>query len=398
MARIKKVSMKSYVEDFVQNSGLVYEGQTDENMRFIGVVAYFATILESAENLTPEGVIAILENKSDHVASIIGSIHKASPTQRVKHLKYLRTALAPDDYEHIRKSLLRTPAVKEAEAPVDEPDQLMEALRSRKSYSEMRGFIAAAPNNHFEHNARSIMKHGLGNDDHAQNDYARHSVLFDHRLTDKHLDDISQHVASGGTTTNTLDKNFHKNVHSVGVLRAAMKNDSPDVIADAKKGITADHKNAIFDHGTHEEKAFVLHHGLANKSQLSSALTGGNDALKAVAKSHLQSLKDSGSSKHEDLYHHLNAPADKESFFSRVKNSFKSNLAKRMSAAAEKPKERKDPTFEDHIGALIAGITTNKLHEAKTKLNKILGEKAAVQLAEHRQEIVEAKYNNTTEE
>jgi hypothetical protein len=281
---------------------------------------------------------------------------------------------------------------------IDAPEQLLESLRSQKSYAQMQAHISTAPDNHFEHNARSILKHGLGNDDHAQNDYARHAVLFDHRLTDKHLDDISQHVASAGKTTNTVDKNFHKNVNSVGVLRAALKNDSPDVIADAKKSITADHKNAIFAHGSHEEKAFVIHHGMANKTQLRTALTSGNDALAAVAKSHLQSLRDSGSTKHGDLQDEhlpkLKAASSTGSFFSRLKDKFKENLGKRMAAAAAAPKERKDPTFEEVLDGILGTIATRNLHEATQLLRVALSEKAAEKTTLMKQELIDAKYNN----
>lgn len=339
------------------------------------------------------------DKKAELVTSILSTIHKANKVTKQKHLKYLKSVLHPDDYNHIESSLKRanedveeltekielvmTPsgyaAVSKKKKPLKEKnEELTEALRSKKSYSEMSSFLHSAPDNHFQHNAGSLLVHGLGHNDRVQDDYARHAALFHPKLSDKHLDDISSHVVTIGKTTNELDKNFHKNVHSVNVLRAAMKNDSPDIIKDAKKGITADHKHAIFTHGTHDEKSFLLNHGLANHSQLKDVLTNGTDAHKFLAKRHLQKLKDSGDAKHEDLFHHLEPkdtqtkPQDSTSFFSRLRN-----VGRKVSnfINGEKVSQSRYESFLDNI-------KNGNLLEAKEQFSEIFGDKVSDALYE----------------
>ncbi len=269
----------------------------------------------------------------------------------------------------------------------------------------------------------SIMKHGAGTNDKFHDDYARHALLFSGHLDDNSLDDVSSHIASQKKSTNELDKNFHKNVNSVGTLRAAVRMGTPDTIADAKKSITADHKHAIFAHGSEEDKKFVLQHGLANKTQLSHSLDSGSAGVKEAAINHLRALKDAGSDKHSDLIaKHL--PDSKPSFLDRASAKFSSAIsgmkqtasdimAKR--AAANAPRKRIAPSFNNaHIMGLnlpknkaltvenitedlFDSIATDDLVAAKDQLQTVLSAKVAETLEGMKQQIAQGLFNEATQ-
>lgn len=380
----KDVSAKQWIDDFISSDNPKFVGKSKETRRKMAIAAYMS---KQNESLEESG-----EKKAELVSKILSTIHKANSETKQKHLKYLKSVLHPDDYNHIETSLKRAnEELEEAEkiklvmtpdgyAAIKKPskdkkdvkEDLNEALRSKKSYGEMSNFLHAAPDNHFQHNASSLLVHGLGHNDRVQDDYARHAALFHPKLSDKHLDDISSHIANIGKTTNELDKNFHKNVHSVGVLRAALKNDSPDIIKEAKKSITADHKHAIFTHGSHEEKAFLLHHGLANHTQLKDSLENGNDAIRAVAKSHLQKLKAAGDTKHEDLFHHIapkDKPADTGTFFSKLKDKVKGVF-------------KSDRVTQARYESLLNDLEKQDLLEAKKHFTEIFSDKVSDALYE----------------
>lgn len=391
MPLTKDTPIETYIHDFVNSTNPKFEGKSKHLRKKMAIAAYYSKHNnESADDIDVDAILKESEKQSEYVSNILQNIHNADPKVKAKHLKYLKGIMHKDDYDHIERTLNGT----KNEAVEDE--NLCEALRSQKSYSEMSKYISHAPDTHFERSATQLIHHGLGGGDRAQDDYARHAALFDKRLSDKHLGDISSHVDKVGKTTNELDKNFHKNVKSVAAFRSAMSSDTPDTKS-LKKTITSDHKNAIFAHGSDQEKAFVLKHGLATKTHLKSALSSESDSVREAAKTHLQSLKASGDTKHEDLYHHLtpdDKPEPKKGLFARIKDSFKQNLAKRMAATAQKPKkERIEPTFED----LIAAIDGKHMTEAREMVRTMLEAKRTAKLNELRQEVIVAKYNNITE-
>jgi len=312
---------------------------------------------------------------------------------------------------------------KQRESVEDEEEEgqtLQEALKSKKSYEAMHNYLHTFHNKSISPDvASSIMKHGAGTNDKFHDDYARHALLFSGHLDDNSLDDVSSHIASQKKSTNQLDKNFHKNVNSVGTLRAAVRMGTPDTIADAKKSITADHKHAIFAHGSEEDKKFVLQHGLANKTQLSHSLESGSAGVKEAAINHLRALKDAGSDKHSDLIaKHL--PDSKPSFLDRASAKFSSAIsgmkqtasdimAKR--AAANAPRKRIAPSFNNaHIMGLnlpknkaltvenitedlFDSIATDDLIAAKDQLQTVLSAKVAETLEGMKQQIAQGLFN-----
>ena len=393
MPLTKDTPIETYIHDFVHSENPKFAGKSKHVRRKMAIAAFYSKQHnESVDDVDVDALMVESEKQSQYVTDILSNIHKADPQTKAKHLKYLKGVMHKDDYDHIEKTLSST----KNESVEDE--NLFEALRSHKSYSEMSKYISHAPDTHFERSATQLMQHGLGSGDRAQDDYARHAALFDKRLSDTHLHAISGTI---GKTTNELDKNFHKNVKSVQTLRSAISNPNTDTSI-LKKSISSDHKNAIFAHGSDQEKAFIVKHGLANKTHLKSALTSDSEHVRDTAKAHLQSLKDSGDTKHEDLYHHLtpvDKPAEQKSFIDRVKDKFKEHLAKRMDAAALKsrPKVRTEPTFEAAIEDMVATVAGKHLHVATDMLKTILEQKKVDKLAEMRQEVISAKYNNITD-
>lgn len=298
----------------------------------------------------------------------------------------------------------------------EEHNDLLEALRSKKSYADMHSQIASIKDSTFN-NAASDILHDIPDADAQTHDYARHSVLFDNRLSDSHLNAIGDHVARLGKTTNTLDKNFHKNVNSVSTLRAALRSNSLDMVNDAKKALTADHKHAILSHGTDAEKSFVFHHGLANKSQISHAIENGAAGEKEAAINHLRALKDSGSTKHADLIaKHLpddsttsNAPdigatldhsavPKKQSFLSRIKDKFTTALGSNNQYA---PQKRIDPIISmssmkalkmEQLEELFTAIADGNLVAAQEQLKQSLAAKVSETMEAMKQEIAQGMF------
>ncbi len=281
-----------------------------------------------------------------------------------------------------------------------ELEHLNEALKSKKTYDEMSSHVAAIKDDTF-HNVAHAVLHNAPQEDRQQNDYARHAVLFNSRLSDQHLNAVADHVAKQGKTSNELDKNFHKNVNSVATLRTALKSKSSDMVNDAKKALTSDHKNAIMSHGTEHEKEFVISNGLASKTHLSNALEGGDKHIKRFAMDHLQHLKDTGSTLHADLiakhlpkenstkqnkdFNHVDdksdsdtihvnskgsvVPKNKPSFISRVKDKFSSAIGSiKKSAgvlATSKPKQQRiEPAFEGTEEMTISTTLAESLFDA----------------------------------
>lgn len=313
--------------------------------------------------------------------------------------------------------------VKQRESVEDtEEESLTEALRSRKSYQTMHDYLDRFHSKTMDPaTTMDIIKNGAGNNDRFHDDYARHALLFHRNLSDDTLDNIASDIANKPKSTNELDKNFQKNVHSVGVLRAALRNGAADNILAAKRHITADHKNAIFAHGSDDEKNFILHHGLANKTQLSDAINNGSENVRATALAHLQSLKDAGSEKHADLIaQHL--PSDREpSFIDRAAAKFSSAIsgvkktaadimAKR--AAANAPRKRITPSFdtshmmglnlpknraltvENITEELFDSIAVDDLVSASEQLQIALSAKVAERLESMRQDIAQDMFQN----